>query len=122
MTAHGSWRRALAGQRGSGSVLAVAVIGATVSLAAGMLAVGGAVAAQRRASAAADLSALAAADVAVGRVAGDPCQTAADVSAANGAAVTGCSADGVVVTVTTSVDYLGLPATASARAGPRGSP
>lgn len=114
--------RASSGERGSGTVVALAVVGATVSLTAGMLTVGGAVAAQRRATAAADLSALAAADVAVGRMPGEPCETAETVAAANGAHTASCVSDDVVVTVTVTVDYLGLSARASARAGPRGTP
>ncbi|WP_348786735.1 Rv3654c family TadE-like protein [Leifsonia sp. NPDC080035] len=115
-------RNACAAERGSGAVLAVAVIGATVSLTAGTLAVGGAVVAQRRASAAADLAVLAAADTAVGRVPGDPCAIVGAVAEANGARTESCDVEGVVVTVTVSVGYLGVPARASARAGPPGSP
>lgn len=111
-------------ERGSGTVLAVLVVAVTVFLALAAVAVVGAGGAQRRAASAADAAALAAADVAVGRVAGsgDPCATARLVAEANDAVLASCAVEDVVVTVTATVGYAGLSASASARAGPPGTP
>jgi secretion/DNA translocation related TadE-like protein len=66
----------------------------------------------------ADAAALAAADVAAGISPGAPCASAARVAAANRASLEGCSVDGLVVTVRTSAQFLGLTLTSSATAGP----
>jgi len=105
-------------ERGSGSVLVVAMLGAIVAVAASALAVIGAVAAHTRAAAAADLAALAAADAVSGRVPGIPCELANVVARANGAALTSCTQSRADVTVATVVPYLGASAGARARAGP----
>jgi len=73
------------------------------------------------AAGAADAAALAAADVAIGIVAGSPCDQAATVAAANGARLLGCTVDGVITTVTVTAGSAALAATASATAGPPGS-
>lgn len=104
--------------RGAGSVLGVALVGVVVSTVALLLPLYSAVNATSRARAAADAAALAAADVAIGIVAGTPCVMAASVAAANGAVVTECQADGVIVTVRVSVAILGFPVSATATAGP----
>jgi secretion/DNA translocation related TadE-like protein len=70
---------------------------------------------------AADAGALAAADVAVGLVPGVPCEAAEQIVAANGAVLTGCVADGLVVTVSADRPFLGLQLRAVATAGPPGS-
>ncbi|MFF9563504.1 Rv3654c family TadE-like protein [Leifsonia sp. NPDC014704] len=106
--------------RGSGSVLALAAVCAVVTVASSGIAVVGAGAAHARAAMAADLAALAGADVASGRAGGVPCDVAQGVAQLNGAALTGCEQNGVVVTVTASAPYLAFAATASARAGPPG--
>jgi secretion/DNA translocation related TadE-like protein len=108
------------GDRGSGSVLALGLVAAVIGVTAGGLVVVGASAAQARAAAAADLSALAAADVAVGLTPGVPCAAADEVARHNGAALDRCAQRGVEVTVGVSAPYLGLTASASARAGPAG--
>lgn len=110
------------GERGSGTVLALATVGLLVGLTAGVLTVAGAHVAHRRTAAAADAAALAAADTAVGRVPGEPCGAAAKVAEATGATVERCELEEVVATVTVSVDYLGFRTSASARAGPPGTP
>ncbi|HST72222.1 Rv3654c family TadE-like protein [Kocuria sp. U4B] len=82
--------------------------------------------ATHRAGKAADLAALAAADVARGLVAGDPCATAARVARDNGAALELCrplEPERVVVDVRTSVGLRGPlarlgPAVGVSRAGP----
>lgn len=103
---------------GSGSVLALGIVCAAVSVTGGALTVVGATASHARAAAAADLAALAAADVASGRLAGAVCETADRVADANGAALESCEQSGAVVTVTTATPYLAWRASASARAGP----
>lgn len=103
---------------GSGSLLAIALIGATLaSLALGVpLLVG--IGVRQSVANAADASALAAADVAAGIFAGSPCTVAADVATANGVRLDGCAVDGRVVTVRTSAEFLGIPLATSATAGP----
>jgi secretion/DNA translocation related TadE-like protein len=71
---------------------------------------------------AADASALAAADVAVGLVPGVPCEVAAMVAQANGASLADCRLDGLVATVTAGASVLGLPVAATSSAGPPGDP
>jgi secretion/DNA translocation related TadE-like protein len=109
-------------EHGAGSVLALAAVAVTVTLTTAAVAVAGAWGARQLAGVAADAAALAAADVAVGRASGDPCDRAAEVAAANGASVTGCAVKGVIVTIDVSVPYHGWQTHASARAGPPGSP
>jgi len=112
----------LSDERGSGSVLALGIVSAVVVVAAGGLALAGAGAAEAHAAAAADLAALAAADVAAGRVGGVPCDIADAVARANGATLQACDQTGLTVTVTAATPYLGLAASASARAGPSEAP
>ncbi|MEV8214397.1 Rv3654c family TadE-like protein [Leifsonia sp. NPDC077715] len=107
---------------GSGSLLGLGIACVVVTVAGGGMTVVGASAAQARAAAAADLAALAAADAAVGRVAGVPCDAAGHVAEANGATLAACEQEGTVVTVTTATPFLAWHATASARAGPREPP
>lgn len=79
------------GERGSGSLLALAIIGVTLSLLTSAVLFGTVVLATHRARAAADLSALAAATRLL-RGADEPtaCRAAASVAAQNGARVTAC--------------------------------
>lgn len=108
------------GERGSGTVLVLALVmlvGLLLAVAALFV---GVTAARHRAGAAADLSALAAAAV---HPAPEACATAARVAAANAGRIGECrvSADGsVLVTVVVAVTprWPGGPARASARAGP----
>ena len=116
------------GDRGSGTMLAIAAIIAlaTASLAAVLL--GYAIAARHRSAAAADLAALAGAmqitgptQVAGGRAAA--CQKAAAVSKANGAELTSCTVVGEITEVVATVrlpSLFGIAVTARsrARAGP----
>ncbi|MGH1547743.1 Rv3654c family TadE-like protein [Leifsonia poae] len=103
---------------GAGSVLALGIACAVVTVAGGAMTVVGASAAQARAAVAADLAALGAADAASGRIGGVPCDTAGQVAQANGAALAACDQAGTVVTVTATTPYLVWHAKASARAGP----
>jgi secretion/DNA translocation related TadE-like protein len=108
---------------GAGTVLALSLVALLSCLVLAAAALGSAVVARHRASAAADLAALAGADRALGRATGSACPAAAAVAAAGGAALTGCTTgvDGSV-TVTVAVRLpapwasLGTAA-ASARAG-----
>ncbi|HEU0257272.1 MAG TPA: Rv3654c family TadE-like protein [Microbacteriaceae bacterium] len=109
------------GERGAGSVLAVAVL-AVVTVFAVALAVASVVAVEgRRAQAAADLAALAAADTASGLVPGIPCDTALRVARANDAALQACALEGQVALVTVEAGAR-WPVRSTARAGPPGSP
>jgi secretion/DNA translocation related TadE-like protein len=103
---------------GSGSVLAISLVGAAVVVALAVLALGSALVMRQRVIAAADGAALAAADAASGALAGVPCASAAAVAEANGAALSGCRLDGLIATVEVS-DGLGvLRVRARSTAGP----
>jgi len=114
------WR--FTGEEGGASVLVLAIVGALAAVLVATLVVGGVHVGQRRAATAADLAALAAADAAVGRVGGAPCEIGAQVAAANGANLDQCVADGVRVLVGVGVALPGgLRVTSRARAGPPGA-
>ncbi len=109
--------------RGSGTVLALGVIGVLVALALAVTALIEAQSAAGRARGAADLAALAGATALHSVLApGDPCATAERVARANGAGVDACRMDGqdVIVSVVVDTRVLGVArqARASARAGP----
>ena len=104
--------------RGSGSVLALAVVAMLAVLALAAVGVGAALAQRQRVIAAADAGALAAADTALGIHPGIPCDEAARVVEAHGATLAACEVDGVVATVTASAPVVGVLVTAEARAGP----
>lgn len=116
-------RRAIDGDSGVGTVLAVGIVAVLSSALLVSAALGAAVLARHRAAAAADLAALAAADRSVGRTDGLPCAAAARVAAVNDAVLTGCrvAADGSVsvqVTVALPPPWRRLGTTrAQARAG-----
>jgi secretion/DNA translocation related TadE-like protein len=98
-------------------VLVVAMAGVLLVVTAGLSAAGGLVTAQRRAQAAADLAALAAASTS-----GDACAEAARTASANESALVGCRVAGREVTVVVAVDGPAVPwrtvrVTAEARAG-----
>lgn len=105
-------------ERGAGSILIVAILAATVLAFALAVPLYRGLAAHRISSAAADASALAAADVAIGIVSGEPCAVARTVAAANGAQLVACELDGLVATVAVTVAGGGLLADSSATAGP----
>ncbi|MGO2111030.1 MAG: Rv3654c family TadE-like protein [Pseudoclavibacter sp.] len=104
--------------RGSGSVLAVALIAASLAFAIALVQVLGAFAAHQRAQAAADAAALAAADTISGRAPGDPCENATNLADAHAASVHDCEVDGSEATVTIEVDAGWISVFATARAGP----
>ncbi|MGY1635690.1 Rv3654c family TadE-like protein [Geodermatophilus sp. SYSU D00742] len=113
----------LTGERGSATVWVVALAGVLAAIGVAAVLVGVAVVGRHRASAAADLAALAAAEQAV-RGRADVCGVAARVAEANGARLTGCGVDGaavveVAVVVPVRLGRLGMrEAAARARAGP----
>lgn len=115
---HGAVTRRVRSDRGSGSVLAIAVAAAIAALAALALPLYMSLAIRQSVAAAADAAALAAADTASGLLAGFPCEAAAAVATANGSSLGRCELDGLVVTVTVHRVLLGIPVTAAATAGP----
>lgn len=125
--AGGGPRRRPAGERGSGTVLVLGVIGALLALAVGVAALIQAQAAAGRARLAADLAALGGATALNSITApADPCAVAGGVARANGAVLGSCAVTGedVVVEVGVRVQVLGVDrtATAAARAGPVDAP
>ena len=112
---------------GAASVLVLAVLMVALVLVGAVGGLSGAVLARHRAAAAADLAALAGADVLTGRAPGGACAVAAGVAAANGAWLGSCAADGadllvsVLVLPPAPLAALG-PATGRARAGPAAAP
>lgn len=111
-------------EEGSGTVLALTIIAALLVLTVVIAGLIGVVSANRRASAAADLSALAAADAYRGLTEGDPCAVAADLAARHGAHLESCTfpdrPETVEVTVAVPVaGPMGIlgPARVRARAG-----
>ncbi len=105
-------------ERGSGSVLAIALIGAVIAVTALVIPIYAVLSVKAAVAAAADASALAAADARVGAVTGYPCDRAAEVASANGARLAACGVDGLVATVTVERWLLGLRVAQTASAGP----
>lgn len=120
-TASGTALR-IASDAGAGSVLAISLIGAVIAAVSIALPLYIGLSSRQGVIAAADASALAAADVASGIFPGVPCEIAATVVAANDATLTGCALDGQIATVTATRIFLGIPLRATATAGPPGSP
>ncbi|TFC50837.1 hypothetical protein E3T26_08220 [Cryobacterium sp. TMT1-21] len=106
------------GERGSGTVLAVGVIGAVLLVTAVVVPLFAVLAVGRAVQGSADAAALAAADTASGAVAGVPCEAAAEAARLNGASVTACSVEGLIASVSIGRGYLGLDLGARSRAGP----
>lgn len=115
-------RRAVAAERGSATVWVLALVAVVWTLSMAMFCVGQVLGARHRAAAAADLSALAAAEQALwGR--DRACGAAVEVATAQGARLSGCAVTGLVADVAVEVPLRGLlghfpPASARARAGP----
>ena len=119
-----AWSAEECPEEGSGTVLALTIIAALLVLTVVIAGLIGAVSANRRASAAADLSALAAADAYRGLTEGDPCAVAADLAERHGAHLESCTfpdrPETVEVTVAVPVaGPMGMlgPARVRARAG-----
>ncbi|MFZ2503492.1 MAG: Rv3654c family TadE-like protein [Nocardioides sp.] len=94
----------LRSERGSATLLVVALSGLLLSVTLALAGVGGLIRAHRSAQAAADLAALAAAVRVVGA---DPCGAAAEAADANGARLEACQVSGLVVSVQVAVPLLG---------------
>jgi len=110
--------RDLTGERGAGSVLAVAIVASIVGVTSMFIPLYTGLQLRHVLSGTADAAALAAADVAVGISRGFPCEVAAEFAAANGATLSSCTVDGLVVTVSVSRPFFGILVTAFATAGP----
>jgi secretion/DNA translocation related TadE-like protein len=122
----------LRSERGSGTIVALGLIAALMTLLALVVILGAAAAAKTQAGRASDLAALAAADTARGLNSGDPCTVAEQVAERNGSVLAECAVGGefpteVTVTVAREVDSPLIPdllplepltATGSSRAGP----
>lgn len=106
------------GERGSGTILGLALVAAILlTVGTAIPALGGLVA-RGQAAGAADAAALGGADVASGAAAGSICETARAIAAANRATLDECTVDGLLVTVSARVEWLGLSVSARSRAGP----
>lgn len=115
------WSHSDRGQRGSGTLLVVAVLAVVLALAAALSVLAGYAAAGHRARAAADLAAVSAATAY--STGGDACTVAAELARRNGAALQRCVVTGAgqfVVTVEVSVAVTavlpGLPRSVVTRA------
>ncbi|MCU1445171.1 Rv3654c family TadE-like protein [Cryobacterium sp.] len=113
-----SSRRAVTGDRGAGSVLVVALLGAVFTMTAVLIPVLALLPANQAVQGAADAAALAAADTASGLQPGVPCDTAGRAAELNGARLGACTVDGLIATVTVSRTAGLLTIQSSARAGP----
>lgn len=118
-----AWCARLVDETGSGTVLAVGLIGVLLALSLALTGVVQAQSGTSRARAGADLAALAGATALTSvHAPGDPCAMAQRVAGANRATVTSCRVEGedVIVDAAVEVSVLGArcTATASARAGP----
>jgi secretion/DNA translocation related TadE-like protein len=107
------------GDAGSGSVLAIGMIGAVTALALAAVAVSSLLADRAVAAGAADSAALAAADAAAGYVSGPPCDAAHEVAGLVGTELVGCAVTGTTADVRVRVPGtpFGVPILARARAG-----
>jgi secretion/DNA translocation related TadE-like protein len=105
-------------ETGAGGVLALAIVAMTLVCALAALGLASALAARQRVVAAADASALAAADTLLGVVPGDPCALAAEVAAARLVALADCECEGAEARVTIAATWFGLPIAGESRAGP----
>jgi secretion/DNA translocation related TadE-like protein len=110
--------RLLAADNGSGSILGLAIVGATMMLTALVVPAFALLAVGQSVHNAADAAALAAADTASGAVGGVPCEAAAAAAAMNGASVEACEVARLVASVTVSRSVAGFDIVARARAGP----
>ncbi|WP_373692815.1 Rv3654c family TadE-like protein [Agromyces silvae] len=112
-------RRAdLRSDRGSGSVLVLAIVGSVLALTAGLLPLLSVFVQTQVAANAADAAALGAADALTGAVPGTPCALAEQVARRNGARLVSCGGDGLEASVSVAVGSFGFAITARARAGP----
>ena len=116
MTRSSEWR----GDRGSGSLLGLAIVGSLAAVVTLLVPLIVGLGIRESLSDAVDAAALAGADVAAGIAPGIPCEAAARLAVANGVSLNACAVDGLVVTVRTDRQFLGLELDATATAGPPG--
>jgi secretion/DNA translocation related TadE-like protein len=102
---------------GAVSLLAVALLSIAVTTTATVLGASSLLIERHRLGGAADSAALAAADVASGLVAGEPCGAAASLARSNRARLRACDLDGSTVTVAVVSTGSGVPIEAFATAG-----
>lgn len=107
---------------GSGAILGVALIAATMLATALVVTTFAVLATHQTVLNAADAAALAAADTASGAVAGIPCDAAGQAAVLNGATVVSCVLDGLVSDVVVERAAGPFVLRSRARAGPPGSP
>ncbi|MDR5700261.1 Rv3654c family TadE-like protein [Agromyces aerolatus] len=118
------WRRATnpertaRAERGSGSVLVLAIVGAVLALTAGLVPLLGVFVHSQVAANAADAAALAAADALAGAVPGVPCELAELVARRHGTRLVSCDGAGAEASVSVAARVLTFEITARARAGP----
>ena len=117
MTGAGAASRRWRGDRGAGTVLALAIVAATTIATIAVLGVAAALAVRHRAATAADAAALAAADVVLGAVTGEPCARAEHVASANGFDLFSCRVEGAEAVVAVRTEVLGVAVEVQARAG-----
>ncbi len=101
--------RSWGGERGSGTILVLAVVPLIVAATAVVIAGAALVAVRHRAAVAADLAALAAAQE-LANASGDPCASAGRIALANDAALDACTVVGTEVEVSVSIDVRGWAA------------
>jgi secretion/DNA translocation related TadE-like protein len=106
---------------GSGSILAVGILGGMLALTALLFPLAGVLTARHRVAAAADVAALAGADVVAGIFPGVPCEAAARLTRAAEADLAACQVDGAVITVRAETKVFGFIVAATATAGPSGA-
>lgn len=102
----------------AGTAVSVGLVAVVALAAVGLATAGAATVAGQRLASAADAAALAAADTASGAASGVPCERAQEVAATFGAHVEDCALDELIATVTVSLRFGAVTATAVARAGP----
>jgi secretion/DNA translocation related TadE-like protein len=105
-------------ERGSGSVLAVGLLGATMAATAAFVPVLVGLSVSAQVQGAADAAALAAADTVSGALTGVPCEAATRTANVNGASIATCSLNGLIASVTVSREFVGITIEARSRAGP----
>jgi len=107
----------VASDRGAGSVLVVALVAMVASAGLVVLGAAHALVREQHLTAAADAAALAAGDVLLGWVAGDPCAVAQRVAEAHSARLVECVSEGLTVRVRVEASILAVTVSRSARAG-----
>lgn len=101
----------------SGSIISAAAVAGMLSVTVGVTAAGAGLVQRQALHAAADLSALAAADALFGFVGHDPCEAARIIATSNGAELMRCDVHDTFVVIDVRRVIVGAGLTASARAG-----